>query len=209
MTEYRTVSGYGRAEIEEKRSVFIGSADFVTSEEDAIAFVKRIREEFPDARHNVYAYLLREGAKTRYSDDREPQGTAGLPILEVLRKNECFDTVVVVTRYFGGILLGTGGLVRAYTEAATAALAAAGQIIRRPALTYAFSCSYAEYPRCERFLKLSEVKIEEPLFGEDVTVRYTVPAAEAAAISERLFDETNGRITPTKVGEGWQSVPLF
>ncbi len=208
MAEYRTVSGYGRAEIEEKRSTFIGSADFVTTEEEAIAFVKRIREEFPDARHNVYAYLLREGAKTRYSDDREPQGTAGLPILDVLRKNECFDTVIVVTRYFGGILLGTGGLVRAYTEAATVALSAAGQIIRRPALTFSFSCSYADYPRCERFLKTSGVTLGEPVFGAEITVSYTVPEAEAEALSERLFDETSGKITPQRIGEGWQRIPL-
>ena len=113
MTEYHTIAGYGRDQIEEKRSVFIGSADFVTTEEEAVAFINRIRGEFPDARHNVYAYLLNEGAKTRYSDDKEPQGPAGIPVLEVLRKNECLDAVIVVTRYFGGILLGAGGLARA------------------------------------------------------------------------------------------------
>ena len=208
MAEYRTVSGYGRAEFEEKRSVFIGSCDFVTTEDEATAFVKRIREEFPDARHNVYAYLLREGAKTRYSDDREPQGTAGLPILDVLRKNECYDTVIVVTRYFGGILLGTGGLVRAYTESAVAALSAAGQVLRRPALTFSFSCSYAEYPKCERFLKTAGVTLGEPLFGAEVTVTYTVPEAEALLLSERLFDETSGRIVPRKIGEGWQRIAI-
>ena len=208
MTEYRTLSGYGRAQIEEKRSTFIGSADFVTTEEEATAFIKAIRNEFPDARHNVYAYLLREGAKTRYSDDREPQGTAGMPILEVLRKSECFDTFVVVTRYFGGILLGTGGLVRAYTEAATAAIAAAGQIIRRPALTFSFTCSYAEYPRCERFFKTAGLALGDPDFGAEVTVTYTVSAAEADLVAERLYDETGGRITPKKVGEGWQKIPL-
>ena len=206
MSEYRTVNGFGRAEIEEKRSVFIGSADFVTTEEEATRFVERIRGEFPDARHNVYAYLLREGAKTRYSDDREPQGTAGLPVLEVLRKNACLDTVIVVTRYFGGILLGAGGLARAYTDAAVAALSAAGRIIRRPALTFGFSCTYAEYPRCEYLLTQCNAVLEPPEFGAEVFMKYTVPAAESEAVVLRLTDATNGRILPKKLGEGWQKI---
>ena len=208
MTEYKTVGGYGRAEIEEKRSIFIGSADFVTTDEEAVAFISRIRAEFPDARHNVYAYLLRAGAKTRYSDDREPQGTAGIPVLEVLRKNACLDTVIVVTRYFGGILLGAGGLARAYTEAAAAALSAAGRILRRPALTFGFSCPYAEYQRCEYLLTQYGASLEEPLFGAEVEMRYTVSAAEAEAINARLSDATNGRIRPNRVGEGWQRIDL-
>ncbi len=206
MTEYRTVNGFGRAEIEEKRSIFIGSADFVTTEEEAVSFIERIRAEFPDARHNVYAYLLREGAKTRYSDDREPQGTAGLPVLEVLRKNACLDTVIVVTRYFGGILLGAGGLARAYTDAAAVALTAAGRILRRPALTFGFSCSYAEYPRCEYLLAQRGAVLEAPEFSADVMMKYTVPATEAEAIAARLHDATNGKILPRKIGEGWQKI---
>ena len=208
MTEYKTVDGYGRAEIEEKRSIFIGSADFVTTEEDAVAFVNRIRSEFPDARHNVYAYLLREGAKTRYSDDKEPQGTAGIPVLEVLRKNGCLDTVIVVTRYFGGILLGAGGLARAYTVAAAAALNAAGRVLRRPAYTYGFFCPYGEYQRCEGLLSRFGAVLEDPVFGAEVEMRYTVSAEEAPLVIERLSDATNGRIIPHKVGEGWQKLSL-
>ena len=208
MNEYRTVNGYGRAQFEEKRSVFIGSADFVTTEEEAVAFISRIREEFPDARHNVYAYLLREGAKTRYSDDKEPQGTAGMPVLEVLRKNECLDTVVVVTRYFGGILLGAGGLARAYTEAANVALEAAGRVLRRPCLSYEFRCSYNEFQRCSRLLEQNGALLGEPIFGADVSVSFTVPSSEAERVVFQLGDLTNGRISPTLLGTAWQKVPI-
>ena len=208
MTEYRTIAGYGRDRIEEKRSVFIGSADFVTTEDEAIAFINRIRNEFPDARHNVYAYLLNEGSKTRYSDDKEPQGTAGIPVLEVLRKNECLDAVIVVTRYFGGILLGAGGLARAYTEAAAAALNAAGHVVRTPCEEYSFFCPYADYEKCRALLETLGVMLGEPEFGAEVLVRYTVRANMARMIAEKLFDATYGRISPSKCGEGWEKIRL-
>ncbi len=208
MSGYRTVRGEGRAEIEEKRSVFIGSAAFVTSEEEAWAFIERIRGEFPDARHNVYAYLLREGSKTRYSDDKEPQGTAGIPVLEVLRKNECLDCVIVVTRYFGGILLGAGGLARAYTEAAVAALRAAEVVLRREALIYNFSCGYAEYPRLRQLLERYGATVEEPTFGAEVEIRYSIPAPEAERLLLEIRDLSGGRIVPRRCGEGWEKVPL-
>ncbi len=208
MSEYRTVRGEGRAEIEEKRSVFIGSAAFVTSEEEAWAFIERIRSEFPDARHNVYAYLLREGSKTRYSDDKEPQGTAGIPVLEVLRKNECLDCVIVVTRYFGGILLGAGGLARAYTEAAVAALRAAEPVLRREVLLYGFSCGYAEYPRLRQLLERCGAAVEEPTFGAEVEVRYSVPAHEAERFLLEIRDLSGGKILPEGCGEGWEKVSL-
>lgn len=208
MTEYRTIEGFGRDRIEEKRSVFIGSADFVTTEEEAVAFIGRIRNEFPDARHNVYAYLLNEGAKTRYSDDKEPQGTAGIPVLEVLRKNECLDAVIVVTRYFGGILLGAGGLARAYTEAAAAALKAAKPVLRTPCEEYSFSCPYADYEKCRALLEGLGVMLGDPEFGAAVLVRYTVRATEARFVCEKLFDATYGKIAPIKSGEGWEKIRL-
>lgn len=208
MTAYRTIQGYGRAEIEEKRSLFIGSAEFVTSEEEATAFVMRIRAEFPDARHNVYAYLIREGAKTRYSDDREPQGTAGLPVLEVLRKNGCLNAAIVVTRYFGGILLGAGGLVRAYTEAAAAALRAAGPVLCTPCVTYCLTCPYGEYQRLSRLLEQSGAMLGEPEFGAEVSLPYTVRFEDADRVTKEVFEATNGRLMPKKTGDGWQKLPL-
>ena len=156
----------------------------------------------------MYAYLLREGAKTRYSDDKEPQGTAGIPVLEVLRKNGCLDTVIVVTRYFGGILLGAGGLARAYTEAAAAAVRAAVPVLRRPCHTYSFSCAYGEYERLTRLLEQSGTQLGEPAFGAAVTVTYTIPAGEAPAIAHKLCDASGGRITPEKIGEGWQNIAI-
>lgn len=208
MEEYRTLGGYGRAEIEEKRSIFIGSADFVETEDEAVAFINRIRAEFPDARHNVYAYLLREGAKTRYSDDKEPQGTAGMPVLEVLRKSNCLDAVIVVTRYFGGILLGAGGLARAYTEAAAAAVRAAGPVLRSPCVSFAFSSPYSDYERYRALLASQGAILGEPEFGADVTVRYTVKEKAMQAVAEKLYDASLGRITPKKCGEGWENLPI-
>ena len=208
MTEYRTLLGEGRAEIEEKRSVFIGSAAFVTTEEEAVAFINRIRAEFPDARHNVYAYLLREGAKTRYSDDKEPQGTAGIPVLEVLRKNECLDAVIVVTRYFGGILLGAGGLARAYTEAAAAAVRAAGPVLRRPAVEYTLSCSYSEYPRLRQLIERFGGTPGEPVFAAEITLSYTIPEKDADRLASEFTEATCGKVLPRRGAEGWEKVPI-
>ncbi|MBQ2719217.1 MAG: YigZ family protein [Clostridia bacterium] len=208
MTEYRTLLGEGRAEIEEKRSVFIGSAAFVTTEEEAVAFINRIRAEFPDARHNVYAYLLREGAKTRYSDDKEPQGTAGIPVLEVLRKNGCLDAVIVVTRYFGGILLGAGGLARAYTEAAAAAVRAAVPVLRRPAIEYTLTCSYAEYPRLCQLIERFGGAPKEPCFAADVTLSYTIPEKDADRLLAEFTEVTGGKVLPRRGKEDWEKVPV-
>ena len=122
MEDYRTLLGQGTGEYEEKHSRFIGLAQFADTEEKALAVLNGVRAGNRTARHNVYAYVLREGNRTRYSDDGEPAKTAGLPVLEAIRHAGLTDCVVVVTRYFGGILLGTGGLVRAYTQAAKLAL---------------------------------------------------------------------------------------
>ena len=119
---YITVKGYGEARFEEKRSVFIGYCEHVTSEEEALAFVKKIKEKHKDATHNCYGYVMKGGILCRYSDDGEPQGTAGKPILDMLVKSGVDDVCVVVTRYFGGTLLGTGGLMVAYREATKEAL---------------------------------------------------------------------------------------
>ena len=121
MTEYRTVKAFGSAEFTEKRSRFIGWCQPVQTQEEAVAFVENIRSRHWDATHNVYAYRLRDGQLQRYSDDGEPQGTAGMPVLDVLQKSNLVDVVVVATRYFGGILLGGGGLVRAYSHTSSIA----------------------------------------------------------------------------------------
>ena len=122
MQSYITVKNPASFEYEDRKSVFIGHACPISSESDALAFIESVKKRYPDARHHVYAYVLRENSIMRYTDDREPQGTAGMPVLDVIRKNGCVDLVIVVVRYFGGTLLGTGGLVKAYTSAAVGAL---------------------------------------------------------------------------------------
>ena len=123
--EYRTLHSSSQDEFTEKRSRFIGYACPVTTEDEALAFIAKIKKQHWDAKHNVYAYVLRDWQIRRYSDDGEPQGTAGIPVLDVLIKGDVTDAVIVVTRYFGGILLGGGGLVRAYGHAASIAVRAA------------------------------------------------------------------------------------
>ena len=127
-TDYKTVKIESSDEFTEKRSRFIGYVKPVKTEAEATEFINSIRSKHWDARHNVYAYSLREGNIKRYSDDGEPSGTAGMPVLDVITKNEVYDVCVVVTRYFGGVLLGTGGLVRAYSQGSKIALEA-GQVV--------------------------------------------------------------------------------
>ena len=114
--QYKTIENYGTAETVEKRSRFIAHARPVSSETEALEYLNSLKQKYWDARHNVYAYIIRENNIVRYSDDGEPGGTAGLPVLEILKREELSDIIVVVTRYFGGILLGTGGLVHAYSR---------------------------------------------------------------------------------------------
>ena len=125
MEEYRTIEGTATAEIEEKRSKFLSRISFADTEEKALAVLNEVRAQHRTANHNVYAYVLRDGMRTRYSDDGEPAKTSGLPTLEAIRHAGLADCIVVTTRYFGGTLLGTGGLVRAYTAAAAAAISQA------------------------------------------------------------------------------------
>ena len=145
--ERLTVCCEARAQIEEKRSVFIGSVSPVQTEDDARVFIDRIKKEFYDARHNVYAYILDGGSVCRFTDDGEPKGSAGIPALNVLKMSGVDGVCVVVTRYFGGILLGTGGLVRAYSAAAKAALDAAGIAAMSIYEICEISCSYSDYTK--------------------------------------------------------------
>ena len=138
--KYTTLEREASAELIERKSVFIGHAKPVKTDEEALEFIKKIKEKHADATHNVYAYYLRSGAMARYSDDNEPQGTAGPPVLEVIKKSGCDDCAVVVTRYFGGILLGAGGLVRAYAAAAGIALEAAHIVTYEEYSVFTLSC---------------------------------------------------------------------
>lgn len=190
---YVTLRGAAEAVLEEKKSVFIGNAARVETEEEAVRFLESIRQKYPDARHHVYAYLLRDGFAIRYSDDHEPQGTGGLPVLSVLQKRAIINAILVVTRYFGGILLGTGGLSRAYTQAAQLALDKAGVATHIRMATCFFSCSYPDYQKILPYLQGQRGQIRDTDFADRVTLRVEVVAEEKDAICEKIRDLTCGR----------------
>lgn len=196
---YTTLAGYGRGEYEEKRSLFIGQAVHVTTEEAAAAHLKRVRTEYHDARHHVYAYVLRGGA-VRYSDDGEPQGSAGLPVLDCIRKAGVEDACVVVTRYFGGILLGTGGLLRAYTKAAAASIAVAGIVSYDRFIEMELDCSYSDYQRVAFELGRAGALTDGVEYAESVRVRFAVLHSAADGLAARLSELCAGR-RPEIVGE--------
>lgn len=198
--------GYGR--YEEKHSVFLGMATPVSTEEEAIDTIKAVRSEYPDARHTVYAYRLREGARVRYSDDREPSGTAGVPILDILTKNEYENCLVTVTRYFGGILLGTGGLVRAYTETAQRAILDAGIVQKQLLSLFSFSCDYGDYGKFEKLLIDNGVKIDGVDFTDKVTLSYAVSTDSVEKLHALLREASAGRIVHRSLGEAYRNVEI-
>ena len=183
---------YGEDKFEEKRSKFTGRLWHVETAEEAVAKIKEMRETYWDATHNCYAYILREGNVMRYSDDGEPQGTAGMPILEVLRHENLTDCVCVVTRYFGGILLGTGGLVRAYTQGAQVAVAAAGAQRMSLYTVALIACPYNLYEIILHLLPDHDCAVEETDYGADVTLTVTLPAGREDELNRALAEATAG-----------------
>ena len=200
---YYTLLDYGRDEFTVNRSRFIGTAKPVSSNEEALEFVAAVRREFPDARHNVFAYAVREPEYARFSDDGEPSGTAGKPVLDVLRSTSAplTDAAVVVTRYFGGILLGTGGLVRAYSEAARIALDAAGIVQMRLALEAEVDCPYSYYERVTRLVASHGGTIARTDFADKVKLVFTAPKENLPAFEKALTDLTNAAVRPVVTGE--------
>ena len=194
MDAYQTIAGPAQGEYEEKKSRFIASVDHVTSEEEALAHLARIRAENPMARHNVYAYVLRAGNRVRYSDDGEPQKTAGLPVLSVIQHQDLSDVICVVTRYFGGTLLGTGGLVRAYTRATQEAFAAARIVHFALCRDFVACVPYPLYEKTARFLKDQSIQILSSDFAADVTLELRVRAEEVEVLERSLIDLTGGQI---------------
>ncbi len=198
---YTTVRERATAEFEEKRSIFIGHAMHVTSEEEATAFIKEIKKEHRDATHNVFAYILGDGTVARYSDDGEPQGTAGMPALEAVRKSGVTDVCVIVTRYFGGTLLGAGGLIRAYSHGASMALDAAGIITYEPYDEISLSCGYSEYQKYAALLANAGVIIDSVEYAADVTVRFAVRRTASESVQHSIIEAGFGKDHPTVTGE--------
>ena len=170
MDGYITIKDYAEFEYEDRKSVFIGEAMPVSTERDALDFIESVKKKYPDARHHVYAYVLRENSTMRFSDDHEPQGTAGMPVLDVIRKNGCTDAVIVVTRYFGGTLLGTGGLVRAYTSAALGALTNATIIQYGIYTVLEIEVSYSDYQKLMPAFSEYGLRVDETLYEDNVKI---------------------------------------
>ncbi len=174
METYRTVSGSASASYEEKKSEFISHISFADTEQAALDFLEKIRTENRTARHNVYAYVLREGSRTRCSDDGEPAKTSGLPTLEIIKHSDITDCIIVTTRYFGGVLLGTGGLVRAYTEAARRAVEAAHIVTVSRCVQCVLNIEYPLYDSAVRIINDCGGKCGEPLFTSNVQIPFTM-----------------------------------
>ena len=194
MEDYRTIRGTAVGEYEEKKSRFIAQLSFADSEEKAVAFLEQVRAANRTARHNVYAYRLREGSRERYSDDGEPAKTAGTPALEVLQHSGLTDLIVVITRYFGGVLLGAGGLVRAYSEAAAKALDAAGLCQYVPVVRWGFAVDYAHWARLDRFLQSSDIQLEQTDYGAEVLCQGLSREEAWEPFRQALYNHCDGRV---------------
>ena len=198
---YITVKGYGEARFEEKKSVFIGYCNHVTSEEEALAFVKTIKEKHRDATHNCYGYTMKGGILCRYSDDGEPQGTAGKPILDLLQKSGVDDVCVVVTRYFGGTLLGTGGLVHAYSQGAKVGLEAAGIAQFENYVVFEVVCSYSDHTRISFELEKLDAIIDLTDYSDCVKVVFAVKEAQADTIARKITEISAGKSSAKRICE--------
>ncbi len=199
--EYKTVSRAADDYFIEQRSRFIGYAKPVQTEAEATAFIEEIRTKHWDATHNVYAYILREGQIRRYSDDGEPHGTAGIPTLDVLQKNSVTDVVVVVTRYFGGILLGAGGLVRAYSHGAKIALDAAKIITMRMELLCTLQCDYNQYGKLSALIPSFDGVIDGSDFADKVTLNFHIQEDNYKVFLKQLADITCGSVVPQVIDQ--------
>ena len=201
MEAYTTIQHPSSFEYEDRKSVFIGQALPVTSEDEALGFIASVRKKYSDARHHVYAYVLRENSIMRFSDDREPQGTAGMPVLDAIRKNGCTDTVIVVTRYFGGTLLGTGGLVRAYGAAAAGALKAANIITYDIYVMINITASYSDYQKIMPILNEADFRCEDTKFTDNILLSGKIKKSSQELFCKQLTELTSGRCSIAVLGE--------
>ncbi len=195
---YKTIYDPAQASFIEQKSEFIGYIAPVKTNEEAVAFIESIKAQHRKARHNCYAYVLRDGMISRYSDDGEPQGTAGPPILDVIQKSGLTDVCIVVTRYFGGILLGKGGLTRAYSTGASMAVNAARLMIMCEAYELTLTLDYSLYDKVNYVLPDFEIKILATDYAENVKITLLVKEELADNLCDKLVDITNGNIEISK-----------
>ena len=206
--DYKTVLENASDEFVEKRSRFIGYCKPVKTEQEAIDFINEKRSEHWNATHNVYAYSLREGNIKRYSDDGEPSGTAGMPVLDVIVKNEIFDVVVVVTRYFGGVLLGTGGLVRAYSHGSKIAVEAAKSVIMQNCLVCEAICAYNQYGKVSSLIIGVGAAVDDTVYESDVLVKFHIKPDLLGTLNKKLADATSGGVTVEQKDEQYFAVQI-
>ncbi|WP_418330972.1 IMPACT family protein [Ruminococcus sp.] len=206
--DYKTVLENASDEFVEKRSRFIGYCKPVKTEQEAIDFINEKRSEHWNATHNVYAYSLREGNIKRYSDDGEPSGTAGMPVLDVIVKNEIFDVVIVVTRYFGGVLLGTGGLVRAYSHGSKIAVEAAKPVIMQNCLVCEARCAYNQYGKVSSLIIGVGAAVDDTVYESDVLVKFHIKPDLLGTLNKKLADATSGEVTVEQKDEQYFAVQI-
>lgn len=208
MNSYLVPAGYGEAEYVEKKSRFIGRVWRTETEAEALERLRETREKHRDAAHNVYAYIIKDNNITRYSDDGEPSGTSGMPTLNVFASEGVQNVCCVVTRYFGGTLLGAGGLVRAYTKTAKLALDAAGIARMDSWRTLLISCEYGFYERAKRLLEEFEAALQNTDFGADIAIEALLRQDRAEEFEAKLTDASNGRALCERGGESFLGIRI-
>lgn len=200
---YRTAAKSGSGSLTEKKSQFIASVSPVETEEEAVAFISRIRTKYPDARHNVYAYVIDENNITRYSDDGEPQGTAGIPVLNVIQKEGLVDIAVVVTRYFGGVLLGTGGLARAYGQSAKLGIENAGTVEKALCDIVSVKADYGLIGKIQHKISSAGYTPKDIVYADNVTVTVYIRRRDTQKFISEITDITNARAECSVIGSGY------
>lgn len=207
MKAYSTVCGYGAGEIVEKKSRFIAEVFPVVSEDEVSAHIEKIKKEYWDARHHCWAYVIGQDPGTeRMSDDGEPAGTAGKPILEVIRGRGLTDVLVVVTRYFGGTLLGTGGLVRAYTQAALEGLSHAGILRKVPGVRLKIGTDYTGLGKIQYLLAQREISILDTVYTDRVEILTAAAADMAESLKKEITEGTSGQAVIEEDGQCWLEI---
>ena len=207
MDEYLVPTGFGEDEFIEKKSRFIGRVWPVETEEEALAWIQAMKKQHYDASHNCWAYIIRDGAM-RFSDDGEPGGTAGNPMMQVLQKEELYNVCCVVTRYFGGTLLGAGGLVRAYTKGVKIAIDAAGKSMKRVWSVIYLPCPYTFYERVKLEVAAFEGIIRDTQFGAEVELEILIAQGQAQSFLDKIVDMTAGTVEGLETGHEYRAFPV-
>ena len=207
MEEYLVPTDFGEDEFTEKKSRFIGRIWPVETEEEALEKIAAMKKQHYDATHNCWAYIIKDGA-VRFSDDGEPGGTAGMPMLQVLQREGLFNCVCVVTRYFGGILLGAGGLVRAYTKGAKIAVDAGGKSMKRIWKVLYVPCPDHFFEQAKLLIESFGGILRKTEFGAEVDLEILLPEAEAEPFLQKLTDLTSGTVEGMEIGTEYRAFPV-